>query len=330
MCGVQRSRKSLSWESPSDCVRAARTGVLAPVQKAACKANLALMPVLSSASRRVAEACQQVFRTHRWNCSSVEKAPNFGQDLLRGTREQAYVSALSSAGLAVGVARACAEGRIRVCGCGRPSPREPPPADFSWGGCADDVGFGVRAAKAFSSEPFDRKKFAGDVAIRMHRHNSRAGWRAVRDSQRVQCKCHGVSGSCEVKTCWHALPPLLEVAQKLKLRHRNAEEVRPVMVGRGTKLLPATNARFNKDDLVYREQSPDYCVYDPKTGSEGTKGRQCNSTATDSFGCEAMCCSRGFLTTWVETEERCNCKFQRCCYVTCDVCKWRTNLNLCL
>ncbi|GFY35346.1 protein Wnt-4 [Trichonephila clavipes] len=152
---------------------------------------------------------------------------------------------------------------------------------------------------------------------------------AVRSSWRLQCKCHGVSGSCEAKTCWKALPSLQEVAAKLKLKHRDAEEAHPVPVGRKTKLLPTT-AVFNKDDLVYNVKSPDYCVYDPSSGSAGTKGRQCNSTATDSFGCEAMCCSRGYLTTWTEYEERCGCKFQRCCYVTCNTCKISTHLNLCL
>lgn len=97
---------------------------------------------------------------------------------------------------------------------------------------------------------------------------------AVRSSWRLQCKCHGVSGSCEVKTCWRSLPPLAEVAQKLKLKYRDAEEVEPKLVGRKTKLLPTSSkARFNKDDLVYLVKSPDYCVYDPQHGSEGTKGR---------------------------------------------------------
>ncbi|GFT01317.1 protein Wnt-11 [Nephila pilipes] len=326
--GFHLSKVPFSWEMPSTCVKAYKQGLLAPVQKAACKRNLALMPVLVSASRRVSEVCQETFQRHRWNCSSIDLAPRFGQDIIRGTSEQAFVSSLAAAGLAIGVGRACAEGRIKTCGCGRES-REPPPSDFKWGGCADNIGYGVKAAKAFSSEPFDRRKFRANVDVRLHRHNSRVGWRAVRSSWRLQCKCHGVSGSCEAKTCWKALPSLQDVSAKLKLKHRDAEEAHPVPVGRKTKLLPTT-ARFNKDDLVYNVKSPDYCVYDPSSGSAGTKGRRCNSTATDSFGCEAMCCSRGYLTTWTEYEERCGCKFQRCCYVTCNTCKISTHLNLCL
>ncbi|GIY96157.1 protein Wnt-11b-1 [Caerostris extrusa] len=142
---------------PSMCVKAYKQGLLAPVQKAACKRNLALMPVLVSASRKVSEVCQDTFHRHRWNCSSIDLAPKFGQDIIRGTSEQAFVSSLASAGLAISVGRACAEGRIKICSCGRES-KEPPPSDFKWGGCADNIGYGVKAAKAFSSEPFDREE----------------------------------------------------------------------------------------------------------------------------------------------------------------------------
>ncbi|KAG8187190.1 hypothetical protein JTE90_020061 [Oedothorax gibbosus] len=326
--GFHMNKMSVSWENPSMCVRAFKQNLLASVQKAACKRNLALMPTVVSTARKVSDVCQEAFSRHRWNCSSITLAPRFGQDLVRGTSEQAFVSSLASAGLAINIGRGCAEGRIKTCGCGRPS-KEPPPSDFKWGGCFDNIGYGVTASKAFSSEPFDRRKFRADEAVRLHRHNSRVGWRAVRSSWRLQCKCHGVSGSCEVKTCWRSLPSLSEVAQKLKLKHRDAEEAHPVPVGRRKKLLPSA-ALFNKDDLVYTVKSPDYCVYDPNSGSAGTKGRQCNSTSTDSFSCEAMCCSRGHLTTWIETEERCGCKFKRCCYVTCDTCKLRTNVDICI
>lgn len=73
-----------------------------------------------------------------------------------GTREQAYVYAISAATLAWSVARACAAGVLAACSCAAP-PRAPPrpprqaqvtPAEpharFKWGGCGDNVQWAER------------------------------------------------------------------------------------------------------------------------------------------------------------------------------------------
>lgn len=41
----------------------------------------------------------------------------------------------------------------------------------------------------------------------------------------INCKCHGVSGSCELKTCWRAIPAFKIVGQILKDKFDAATEV---------------------------------------------------------------------------------------------------------
>ncbi|KAJ8871089.1 hypothetical protein PR048_027393 [Dryococelus australis] len=98
---------------------------------------------------------------------------------------------------------------------------------------------------------------------------------AVESSLATQCKCHGVSGSCNIKTCWRALPRLLEVGERLKTKFAVATEVVHRRVGSGRRLLPASPAMglFSDDDLIYVAKSPDYCLRDPRVGSQGTRGR---------------------------------------------------------
>ena len=41
------------------------------------------------------------------------------------------------------------------------------------------------------------------------------------------CRCHGVSGSCAVRTCWRALPTFPKVGDLLKLKYETSVEINP-------------------------------------------------------------------------------------------------------
>lgn len=108
---------------------------------------------------------------------------------------------------------------------------------------------------------------------------------AVEASEATQCKCHGVSGSCNIKTCWRALPRLADIGQRLQRRFVAAVEVesrRAVPTGRRLVAaplwptspgMPRLPRPFTQDDLIFLSKSPDYCLPDPRTGSPGTHGR---------------------------------------------------------
>jgi len=122
----------------------------------------------------------------------------------------------------------------------------------------------------------------------------------------TDCKCHGVSGSCTMKTCWHSLPHFREVGKALMRKYRKARSVQAAgattAVSGGNpqrasgkrssrrlrlRLRSARSAATGSADdeepkiteLVYLEQSPNYCDRDFGTGSLGTYGRSCNRTS---------------------------------------------------
>lgn len=154
---------------------------------------------------------------------------------------------------------------------------------------------------------------------------------AILNNMRVECKCHGVSGSCEFKTCWKAMPPFRKVGNVLKEKFDGATEVEQSEIG-STKVLVPKNSQFKPhtdEDLVYLDSSPDFCDHDLKNGVLGTSGRQCNKTSKAIDGCELMCCGRGFHTDEVEVVERCSCKFHWCCSVKCKPCHRVVEIHTC-
>jgi len=135
----------------------------------------------------------------------------------------------------------------------------------------------------------------------------------------VACKCHGVSGSCSLKTCWLQLADFRRVGEFLKEKYDSAAAMRISRRGK----LELVNNRFNpptSEDLVYTDPSPDYCLRNETTGSLGTQGRLCNKTSEGMDGCELMCCGRGYDQFKTYKHERCHCKFHWCCYVKCKRC----------
>lgn len=146
---------------------------------------------------------------------------------------------------------------------------------------------------------------------------------------RTDCKCHGLSGSCAMRTCWRKMPPFRDVGNRLKERFDGAAKVIPSNDGHSFMPEGDTIKPPDRSDLVYSEDSPDFCKPNRKTGSLGTQGRHCNATSPGVEGCELLCCGRGYDTRQVREKMNCRCRFKWCCEVTCDTCSFKKAINTC-
>ncbi|NXS37593.1 WNT11 protein, partial [Pomatostomus ruficeps] len=158
-----------------------------------CRSNLELMQTIIQAAREVIKTCRKTFSDMRWNCSSIELAPNYLLDLERGTRESAFVYALSAAAISHTIARACTTGDLPGCSCG-PIPGETPGPGYRWGGCADNLNYGLIMGSKFSDAPMKMKKSGSQANKLMHLHNSEVG-RQCWSLGEIQCLYQLVKGA---------------------------------------------------------------------------------------------------------------------------------------
>ena len=82
--------------------------------------------------------------------------------------------ALSAATISHTIARACTSGDLRLCSCG-PIPAEIPEPGYRWGGCADNLHYGLIMGSKFSDAPMKMKRAGSHANKLMHLHNSEVG-----------------------------------------------------------------------------------------------------------------------------------------------------------
>lgn len=285
-------------------------------QRRMCRRDPGVAETLVEAVSMSALECQYQFRFERWNCTLEGR---YRASLLkRGFKETAFLYAISSAGLTHALAKACSAGRMERCTCDD-SPGLESRQAWQWGVCGDNLKYSTK----FLSNFLGPKRGSKDLRARADAHNTHVGIKAVKSGLRTTCKCHGVSGSCAVRTCWKQLSPFRETGQALKLRYDSAVKVSsatnealgrlqlwaPARPGSPTKGLPP-----RPGDLVYMEDSPSFCR--PSKYSPGTAGRVCSREAS----CSSLCCGRGYDTQSRLVAFSCHCQVQWCCYVECQQC----------
>ncbi|KAI6205075.1 Protein Wnt [Aphelenchoides besseyi] len=245
---------------------------LVTYQSRMCRRIPELMPVIVNAAKLALNVCQNAFAEERWNCSTLLLAPDLRSDLTKGTKEQAFVHALSSAAVTHQVAKACVSGQLNFCPCGYVETTTAPGSmsnsdAYKWKGCSDNVVYGKRVSREwadamwrrlpqftlrkrksvleFDGEHLNEEPIAPKAGpkARMNQHNNDVGRVVTQQSLLRKCKCHGVSSGCDVKTCWYTLPDLKEIAQQLKERYDLAHQIGQTYDTTGSK----SDSRITRD-----------------------------------------------------------------------------------
>uniref|UniRef100_A0A8B9MBS8 Protein Wnt n=1 Tax=Accipiter nisus TaxID=211598 RepID=A0A8B9MBS8_9AVES len=89
-----------------------------------CRRQVGAMGAVKRGAELAVEECQHQFQSRRWNCSMLEKGFAYGPETAlshptAGTRESAFIHAISAAGVAFAVTHACSRGELEKCGCDR-------------------------------------------------------------------------------------------------------------------------------------------------------------------------------------------------------------------
>ncbi|XP_067949207.1 protein Wnt-4-like [Watersipora subatra] len=316
--------------------------------------NPGLSDIILHTAHSVVSDCQAAFNNSRWNCSSLNELPTISPELQRGTREQAYVYALAAAQITINIAVACSKDSLSFCRCRSPqysgSAADVDSNDlFQTSGCSVNLKIGSKLSERFTD--LEYKKYKQMISVgstlpntesakeaAMNIHNSMIGRMEVKNAITVKCKCHGMSGSCELKTCWNDLDRFKLHNDLLKMYDQARPALREPDKGGAIYVPSPHNKRESPqesknllniggelydtppDAFVFYTSSSDYCNRDPRRGSYGTTGRKCGDEYQHS--CDTMCCGRGYIKViHTKTNDRCNCRHIWCCYVECDVCK---------
>ena len=201
---------------------------------------------------------------------------------------------------------------------------------FAWAGCDEIVKFGFKVAKMYLDS---QDGVQADASKLINAHNYEAGRHAVKRTMRRRCKCHGVSGACQVNTCWSIVPDMSEVGDYLKRQYRVAAKVGAISAKEtDASSLTKELSSISSEKLVFADASPDYCYENKQLGINGTLGRYCSRakhrpdgtevSRSERDSCDRLCTKCGYKIKKenIHLVKQCQCRFVYCCSVECKRC----------
>lgn len=101
--------------------------------------------------------------------------------------------------------RACSRGELRECNCDRKSKEINKKDGFKWGGCSENVGYGIQFARTF----IDSRETQQDPPALMNLHNNRVGRRVSQLANTImKCTHFILPTDYEVSTALFIIFPL--------------------------------------------------------------------------------------------------------------------------
>lgn len=156
-------------------------------------------------------------------------------------REQAFVKALITASFIYTFARNCSS--LESCNC--------------------DIDFYLSGCSHINRNDKKHNKFSRDPETFANFHNIRAGeivsyafisylinpknlnFQALKNSLRKLCRCHGVSGSCALQTCWQSISDFSAITSEVRKMYDNSVLLRLDNIGN------VDGKSVREDQLVY-------------------------------------------------------------------------------
>ncbi|KTG40955.1 hypothetical protein cypCar_00016636 [Cyprinus carpio] len=271
------------------------------------KAYLTYTSSVQAGAQSGIEECKHQFTWDRWNCPESALQLSTHNGLRSATRETAFVHAISAAGVMYTLIKNCSMGDFDNCGCDDSKIGKMGGRGWVWGGCSDNVDFGERIAKQF----VDALENGHDSRAAVNLHNNEAGRLAVKATLKRTCKCHGVSGSCSIQTCWMQLADFREIGTYLKIKYDQAQKLEMdknrMRAGNSADNRGAIADTFStvaRTELIYMEDSPDYCTKNLSLGLHGTEGRECLQSGKNLSQWEKRSCRRLCHECGMKVEER--------------------------
>jgi wingless-type MMTV integration site family protein 16 len=98
--------------------------------------------------------------------------------LFAGTRETAFIYSILSAGVVHAVTQSCSAGNLTECTCDMTRYGEHDVEGWKWGGCSDNVKYGVWFSKTFVDAPETlQHQSSRNIRNLMNLHNNEVGRR---------------------------------------------------------------------------------------------------------------------------------------------------------